>query len=51
MAKKKVLPDVQNFVAKHMNTFNKAKTFVDQKKEFKNGKTKHKGRGYDGTSF
>lgn len=39
-------PDVPNFVAKHMNTFNKAATHVDRKKESKNGKTKHKGR-YD----
>lgn len=53
MAKKPKVeaPDVQNFVAKHMNTFNKAKTFVDQKKESKNGKIKHKGRGFEGTSF
>lgn len=38
------LPDVQNFVHKHMNTFNKAKTFADRKKDSKNGKIKHKGR-------
>ncbi len=37
---------VNNPVAKHMETFNKPKTFVDQKKESKKGKTKHKGR-YD----
>ena len=40
------VPDVQNFVHKHMNTFNTAKTFTDRKKESKKGKTKHKGR-YD----
>ncbi|UYE98476.1 hypothetical protein XbC2_47 [Xanthomonas phage XbC2] len=40
------VPDVQNFVAKHMNTFNKAATHVDRKKDSKNGKIKHKGR-YD----
>ncbi|SOK58316.1 hypothetical protein [Yersinia phage fHe-Yen9-04] len=45
-SKNKNIPVVNNFVAKHMETFNKPKTFVDQKKEFKNGKTKHKGR-YD----
>lgn len=37
---------VNNLVQKHMETFNKPKTFVDRKKEMKNGKQKHKGR-YD----
>ena len=46
MASKKKKPSVQNPVAKHMETFNKPKTFVDQKKEAKNGKIKHKGRDY-----
>ncbi len=35
-----------NPVAKHMETFNRPATFVDRKKESKNGKVKHKGR-YD----
>jgi hypothetical protein len=43
---KNSVPEVQNFVHKHMETFNKPKTFIDRKKEQKNGKTKHKGR-YD----
>ena len=44
MAKKKVLPEVEmrNFVAKHMNDFNKSQTFVDRKKNAKRGYTKHK---------
>lgn len=46
MGKSKKKINVNNPVAKHMEMFNKPKTFVDQKKEFKNGKTKHKGR-YD----
>lgn len=50
MAKKSKFVVVNNPVAKHMETFNKPKTFVDQKKETKNGKIKHKGRGWD-TSF
>ncbi|AMM43627.1 hypothetical protein FDG95_gp062 [Pectobacterium phage vB_PcaM_CBB] len=37
---------VNNPVAKHMETFNKPKTFTDRKKDNKNGKIKHKGR-YD----
>jgi hypothetical protein len=49
MSKKKKNPVVNNPVAKHMETFNKPKTFVDQKKEAKNGKVKHKGRDF--TSF
>jgi hypothetical protein len=49
MAKKPKQHAVSNPVAKHMETFNKPKTFVDQKKESKNGKIKHKGRDY--TSF
>lgn len=44
-------PSVQNFVHKHMEEFNKPKTFVDQKKEDRKGKVKHKGRGWDSTSF
>lgn len=43
----KKTPVQNNPVAKHMETFNKPKTFVDQKKEFKKGKTKHKGADYD----
>jgi hypothetical protein len=39
-------PQVNDFVAKHMNTFNKAATHIDRKKESKKGNTKHKGR-YD----
>ncbi len=31
-----------NFVAKHMNTFCKAQTMIDRKKQTKNGKVKHK---------
>lgn len=37
-------PEVQNFVHKHMETFNKPKTFEDRKKAAKSGKMKHKGR-------
>lgn len=44
MGKKKSV--VNNPVQKHMETFNKPKTFVDQKKEMKNGKQKHKGRDW-----
>ena len=48
MAKKKVLPEVEvrNFVAKHMNDFNKCQTFVDRKKNAKRGYAKHKKGGY-----
>lgn len=42
----KLTPIVENPVAKHMETFNKPKTFIDQKKEMKKGKAKYKGR-YD----
>ena len=44
MAKKKVMPEVviHNFVAKHMNDFNKSQTFVDRKKNAKRGYDKHK---------
>jgi hypothetical protein len=44
MAKKKLQPEVQiqNFVAKHMNDFNKSQTFVDRKKNEKRGYSKHK---------
>lgn len=46
MAKKTILPEVKihNFVAKHMNDFNKSQTFVDRKKNAKRGYSKHKGR-------
>lgn len=47
MSKKTKNVTVNNPVAKHMETFNKPKTFVDQKKELKKGKTKHKGTDYD----
>jgi hypothetical protein len=48
MAKKKALPEVEvrNFVAKHMNDFNKSQTFVDRKKDAKRGYSKHKKGGY-----
>ncbi len=36
--------NVNNFVQKHMNEFNKPQTHVDRKKEMKNGKVKHKSR-------
>lgn len=44
MAKKKLLSEVElrNFVAKHMNDFNKSQTFIDRKKEAKRGYSKHK---------
>lgn len=35
-------PATNNLVAKHMNTFNKAHTFVDRKKNAKKGYIKHK---------
>lgn len=50
MANKKKKLSVNNPVAKNMELFNKPKTFTDQKKDAKNGKVKHKGRGWD-TSF
>lgn len=34
--------DKRNFVAKHMNDFNKAATHVDRKKKLKSGEVKHK---------
>lgn len=37
----------RNFVHKHMVEFNKPKVFVDQKKESKRGKRKHKGQSFD----
>ena len=48
MAKKKAAPEVviHNFVAKHMNDFNKSQTFVDRKKNAKRGYAKHKKGGY-----
>lgn len=36
-----------NLVAKHMNTFNSARTFDDRKQKMKNGYQKHKGKSYD----
>ncbi|MCK7608521.1 hypothetical protein M0D70_04005 [Acinetobacter portensis] len=44
MAKKKQMPEVvvHNFVAKHMNDFNKSQTFLDRKKDAKRGYSKHK---------
>lgn len=44
-------PNVQNFVHKHMEEFNRPSTYVDRKKETRKGKVKHKGRGWDSTSF
>lgn len=48
MAKRKAAPEVviNNFVAKHMNDFNKSQTFVDRKKNAKRGYSKHKKGGY-----
>ena len=48
MAKKQAVPEVEtrNFVAKHMNDFNKSQTFVDRKKNAKRGYSKHKKGGY-----
>ncbi|WEM33128.1 hypothetical protein EJP02_067 [Escherichia phage EJP2] len=40
------VPDVRNFVHKHMETFSKAQTFVDRKKDQRNGKRKHKGQDW-----
>lgn len=48
--KNKLQPVVENPVHKNMETFNKPKTFEDQKYAANNGKIKHKGRGWD-TSF
>lgn len=39
-AKKGEKPEIQNLVSKHLNEFNKPKTFIDRKKEAKK-------RGYD----
>lgn len=50
MSKKNKTPAVNNFVAKHMEEFNRPQTHVDRKKEMKKGTTKHKGRA-DDTSF
>lgn len=50
MSKSKVqkVPQVQNFVHKHMETFNKPQTHIDRKKELKkSGSTKHKGKHFD----
>ncbi len=41
---KNEVPAHQNFVHKHMEDFNKPKTFEDRKKAAKSGKIKHKGR-------
>ena len=35
-------PDMPNFVAKHMNTFNRAVTMVDRKKKAKGSQRKSK---------
>lgn len=40
-------PDVQNFVHKYMEEFNKPQTHKDKKREAKNGKIKHKGKNFD----
>lgn len=42
MKKKRKKTKTRNFVAKHMNTFNKPKTEVDKKKRERLGYTKHK---------
>lgn len=49
--KKKPVVKINNFVAKHAREFNKSAVFKDRKKEFKNGKTKHKKNRYDGSYF
>lgn len=49
--KKNTVPDVRNFVHKNMTEFCTNKVFIDQKKEQKKGTIKHKGRGWDSTSF
>ena len=41
------MPVINNLVAKHMNTFNSAKTFDDRKQKSKRGYQKHKGKSYD----
>jgi hypothetical protein len=41
--KKQAVNAPQNFVAKHLRQFNKAKVFIDRKKAEKRGATKHKG--------
>lgn len=39
---------VNNLVAKHARTFNKAHVFIDRKKQDKSGgKRKHRGKGYE----
>lgn len=48
---KKVKAKVNNLVAKHCETFNKPKTFVDQKKRNKKGYCKHKGEHCAPLSF
>lgn len=40
-------PVLNNLVAKHMNTYNTAKTFDDRKQKSKRGYQKHKGKSYD----
>ena len=35
-------PKINNFVAKHMNTYNKPTTQVDKKNDSRRGYTKHK---------
>lgn len=49
--KKNSAPNEQNFTHKYMVQFCTDKVFVDQKKELKKGSIKHKGRGWDSTSF
>lgn len=47
-SKKQETKAVQNnLVAKHMNTFNNARTFDDRKQKMKKGYQKHKGKSYD----
>ncbi|WP_180099457.1 hypothetical protein [Acinetobacter sp. YH12153] len=40
-SKQAALKVANNLVAKHMNSFNTAKTFVDRKKRSKQGYSKH----------
>jgi len=37
---------LNNIVAKHARRYNKSATFIDRKKETKNGKVKHKGKDF-----
>ena len=38
---------INNYVAKHMEKFNRPVTHVNRKKNEKSGYSKHKGRSYD----